>query len=59
VGGSLVVSPFGDVVASAGADPQLLVTDIARDRVREARETIAVLRNHTAFAHGDKEESPR
>jgi predicted amidohydrolase len=59
VGGSLVVSPFGDVVASAGADPQLLVTDIALDRVREARETIAVLRNHTAFAHGDKAESPR
>jgi predicted amidohydrolase len=59
VGGSLVVSPFGDVVASAGADPQLLVTDIALDRVTEARETIAVLRNHTAFAHGDKAESPR
>jgi deaminated glutathione amidase len=59
VGGSLVVSPFGDVVASAGADPQLLVTDIALDRVAEARETIAVLRNHSAFAHGDKAESPR
>ncbi|MFZ0907408.1 MAG: carbon-nitrogen hydrolase family protein [Mycobacterium sp.] len=59
VGGSLVVSPFGEVVASAGADPQLLVTDIALDRVTEARETIAVLRNHIAFAHGDKAESPR
>jgi deaminated glutathione amidase len=58
VGGSLVVSPFGDVVASAGADPQLLVTDIALDRVAEARETIAVLRNHSAFAHADKAESP-
>jgi deaminated glutathione amidase len=59
VGGSLVVSPFGNVVASAGADPQLLVTDIALDRVTEARETIAVLRNYSAFAHGDKAESPR
>jgi predicted amidohydrolase len=59
VGGSLVVSPFGDVVASAGADPQLLVADIALERVTEARETIAVLRNHSAFAHGDKAESPR
>jgi deaminated glutathione amidase len=59
VGGSLVVSPFGDVVASAGSDPQLLVTDIALDRVTEARETIAVLRNYSAFAHGDKAESPR
>ena len=59
VGGSLVVSPFGDVVASAGADPQLLVTDVDLDRVAKARETIAVLRNHSAFAHADKAESPR
>jgi len=58
VGGSLVVSPFGDVVASAGGDPQLLVTDVALDRVAQARDTIAVLRNHSAFAHGDKAESP-
>src|SRR5580700_4681148 len=59
VGGSLVVSPFGDVVASAGADPQLLVTDIALDRVAKARETIAVLRNYSVFANPDKAESPR
>ncbi len=58
VGGSLVVSPFGDVVASAGADPQLLVTDLALEQVAKARETIAVLRNHSAFAHADKAESP-
>jgi deaminated glutathione amidase len=58
VGGSLVVSPFGDVVASAGADPQLLVTDVDLDRVAKARETIAVLRNHSAFAQADKAESP-
>ncbi|HME76399.1 MAG TPA: carbon-nitrogen hydrolase family protein [Mycobacterium sp.] len=59
VGGSLVVSPFGEVVTSAGADPQLLVTDIALDRVSEAREKIAVLRNYSACAHGDKAESRR
>ncbi len=58
VGGSLVVSPFGDVVASAGSDPQLLVTDIDLERVAKARETIAVLHNHSEFAHGDKAESP-
>jgi predicted amidohydrolase len=58
VGGSLVISPFGEVVASAGADPQLLVTDLALDQVAKARETIAVLRNHSAFAHADKAESP-
>jgi deaminated glutathione amidase len=59
VGGSLVVSPFGDVVAAAGADPQLLVADVALERVAKARETIAVLRNHSAFANPDKAESPR
>jgi predicted amidohydrolase len=58
VGGSLVVSPFGDVVASAAGEPQLLVADLALDRVAEARESIAVLRNHSAVAHGDKAESP-
>jgi len=59
VGGSVVVSPFGDVVAAAGADPQLLVADVALDRVAKARETIAVLRNYSAFANPDKAESPR
>src|ERR1700677_3498276 len=46
VGGSLVASPFGEVLASAGADPQLVVTDIDVDKVAAARESIAVLRNH-------------
>jgi deaminated glutathione amidase len=59
VGGSLVVSPFGDVVAAAGADPQLLVADLALERVSKARETIAVLRNYSAFANPDRAESPR
>jgi predicted amidohydrolase len=59
VGGSLVVSPFGAVVASAGADPQLLIADLALDQVTKARETIAVLRNYTALAHPDKAESPK
>ena len=58
VGGSLVVSPFGDVVASAKADPQLLVTDLALEQVAKARRTIAVLGNPSAFAHADKAESP-
>jgi deaminated glutathione amidase len=59
VGGSLVVSPFGAVVASAGADPQLLTADLALEQVTKARETIAVLRNSTALAHPDKAESPK
>lgn len=59
VGGSVVVSPFGAVVASAGSEPELLVTDLDLEQVTKARETIAVLRNYTAFAHGDKAESRR
>jgi deaminated glutathione amidase len=57
VGGSLVVSPFGAVVASAGADPQLLVSDLDLEQVTKARETIAVLRNYSACANPDKAES--
>jgi predicted amidohydrolase len=57
VGGSLVASPLGHVVASAGAHPQLVVTDIDVDRVAEARDSIAVLRNHSSFAQVDRAES--
>ncbi len=57
VGGSLVASPFGEVVASAGDRPQLVVTDIDVDRVTQARDTIAVLRNRSDFAQADRAES--
>jgi predicted amidohydrolase len=53
----VVVSPFGKVVASAGSEPELLVVDLDLEQVAKARETIAVLRNSTAFAHADKAES--
>ena len=59
VGGSVVVSPFGEVVASAAAEPELLVADLDLAQVSKARETIAVLRNSTALAHGDRAESRR
>jgi predicted amidohydrolase len=45
VGGSLVASAVGEVLASAGSDPQLLVSDLDLDAAQRARETIAVLRN--------------
>lgn len=57
VGGSLIASPFGEVVASAGPGPQLVVADIDVDRVAEARKSIAVLRNHSDFAQLDSAES--
>ena len=57
VGGSLVASPLGEVVASAGGSPQLVVADIDVDRVAAARDSIAVLRNHSDFARVDRAES--
>lgn len=47
VGGSVVASPVGEVVASAGDDPALLVTDVDLDSARKVRETIAVMHNRT------------
>jgi predicted amidohydrolase len=49
VGGSLVASPVGEVMVSAGADPQLLVTDIDLEAGRKVRETIAVMYNRSEF----------
>jgi predicted amidohydrolase len=57
VGGSLLASPLGEVVASAGEHPQLVVADIDVDRVAKARESIAVLRNRSDFAQLDRAES--
>jgi predicted amidohydrolase len=45
VGGSLAASPLGEVLASAGADPQLVVCDLPVDTVTAVRETVGVLRN--------------
>jgi len=58
VGGSLVSSPLGETVASAGPDQELVVADIDTDSVAPVRETLAVLRNRSEFAHIDKAESP-
>jgi deaminated glutathione amidase len=57
VGGSLVASPFGEVVAAAGAKQQLVLADVDLDTVAAARDTIAVLRNQAAIPHVDKAES--
>jgi predicted amidohydrolase len=57
VGGSVVCSPTGDVLAAAGADPQLLLVDVDLDPVEKARDTIAVLRNRAEFAQSGKAQS--
>ncbi len=45
VGGSLVASPLGEVLAAAGPGPQLLVCDVDVDTVPAIRDTVGVLRN--------------
>jgi deaminated glutathione amidase len=57
VGGSLVASPLGEVVASAGPDPELVLADVDIDSVPSVRETLGVLRNRSEFAQIDKAES--
>ncbi len=47
VGGSVVASPLGEIVESAGDDPALIVTDIDLEAARKARKTIAVMHNRT------------
>jgi len=49
VGGSLVSSATGGVIAQAGADPELLIVDVDLDAVEQARRSIAVLSNHADF----------
>ncbi len=57
VGGSVVASPLGEVIASAGADPHVLVTDIDLGAAQKARETIAVMSNRTEFTRASRAES--
>ncbi|MET4431032.1 MULTISPECIES: carbon-nitrogen hydrolase family protein [unclassified Mycolicibacterium] len=57
VGGSLVASATGDVIAAAGADVQLLVTDVDLASAEKARASIAVLDNRTAFAWSSRAQS--
>jgi predicted amidohydrolase len=57
VGGSVVASALGEVLASAGADPQLLVYDVDLDAVRKARETVAVMSNRSGAVCSSRERS--
>lgn len=57
VGASVVASATGEVLAEAGADVQLLVTDIDLALADKARDSIAVLDNRTAFASASRAQS--
>lgn len=53
VGGSLVASPMGEVLAAAGPEPHLLVCDLDIAGVAGARQALGVLANRREFAHSD------
>ncbi len=57
VGGSVVASALGEVLVSAGEDPELLVCDIDLDAARKARKTVAVMDNRSGLAHRSKAQS--
>jgi deaminated glutathione amidase len=55
----VVASAVGEVLASAGSEPQLLVTDLDLEAANKARETIAVFRNRADFTRLGRAESLR
>jgi len=58
VGGSLVSSPLGEVLVSAGADPQLLVCDLDLGGLPATRDAVGVLHNRSELTRADRAESP-
>lgn len=59
LGGSLVCSPLGEVLAEAGPDPELLVCDVDTAQVAAVRETLPVLRNRMPFTPPRRAQSLR
>jgi predicted amidohydrolase len=57
VGHSVVASALGEVLASAGADPQLLMCDIDLEAARAARQTVAVMHNRSEAVRSSRERS--
>jgi len=43
-GMSLAVSPWGEIIAEGGKDPQIVMAEIDRSKVQEARRRIPVLK---------------
>ena len=56
-GVSLVASALGEVLISAGDEPELLVCDIDLDAARKARETVAVMHNRSGAAQPRRAQS--
>ena len=48
-GHSLIIDPWGEILADGGADPGIIYADINLDRVQQARDRIPSLRNERSF----------
>lgn len=59
VGGSLVASPLGAVLATAGPDPQLLICDVDPGSLPGIRETLPVLANRVRFTQAPPDGAAR
>lgn len=59
IGYSAVAGPEGEEIVSAGPDPELLIADIAVERVEQARERIPVLANAVSWPATEPQRHPR
>ena len=48
-GHSLIIDPWGEILADGGSEPGVIYADIDLDRVQQARERIPSLRNERSF----------
>ncbi|MBN7463462.1 hydrolase, partial [Mycobacteroides abscessus subsp. abscessus] len=48
IGGSLLASPTGELIAQAGPDPELIVADLNLGAVAETRKILPVLNSSSA-----------
>jgi len=48
-GHSLIIDPWGEILADGGAEPGVIYADIDLDRVQQARDRIPALRNERSF----------
>jgi len=48
-GHSLIIDPWGEVLADGGAEPGIIYADIDPDRVQQARDRIPALKNERSF----------
>jgi predicted amidohydrolase len=48
-GHSLIIDPWGEILADGGTEPGVIYADIELDRVQQARDRIPALKNERSF----------